>query len=107
MVKLKIQPQKFSQAFELLKAGVKLPRMHFAIKRVDAKEPIEQVLNPLVLREVEVKTPGFNPTGDTYEHPSKAQLHFDNPITTVYHYSNHLYFGSKNGQAGVIQQTSW
>ena len=83
--------------------------MHFAIKRVDAKEPIEQVLNPLVLREVEVKTPGFNPTGDTYEHPSKAQLHFDNPITTVYHVDTNnirLYFGSKNGQAGVIQQST-
>lgn len=61
------------------------------------------------MREVEVKTPGHIPTGEKYEHPSKANLDYKNPITTIYHNAgvNRLYFGSKDGSAGVIPNTNF
>jgi len=83
--------------------------MDATAKLVGAPQATPQ-LKSLVLREVLIKTPGYAGTGDTYEHPARAQLHFDNPITTVYHISTgnaKLYFGSKNGQVGVTQQTSY
>ena len=83
--------------------------MDATAKLVGAPQATPQ-LKSLVLREVLIKTPGYVPTGDTYEHPARAQLHFDNPITTVYHSqsgNSRLYFGSKNGEVGVIQQTSY
>jgi hypothetical protein len=55
-----------------------------------------------------VETPDYAGLGDTYEHPPKSQLDYNNPITTIYHIDSsraRLYFGTKDGQVGKIKQS--
>ncbi len=66
----------------------------------------------LTLKEIEVKAPGRVGDGNWYEHPPKDKLDFKNPINKVFHISSspshcRFYFGNKNGDVGVIQQTAY
>ena len=42
------------------------------------------IATKLVLREVEVKTPGSKPTGGKYEHPAKDTIDYSNPIDKIF-----------------------
>jgi hypothetical protein len=42
------------------------------------------IATKLVLREVEIKTPGHVGTGGKYEHPSKDKIDFANPIAKIF-----------------------
>ena len=59
----------------------------------------------LVLREVLIKTNAGG--GDSYEHPLKKDISFENPITTLYYFNksgaSELYFESKNGETTEIK----
>lgn len=62
----------------------------------------------LKFREVFVETPDYAGLGDTYEHPPRSQLDYNNPVTTIYHIDSsraRLYFGTKDGQVGKIKQS--
>jgi len=55
------------------------------------------IATKLVLREVEINTPGRKPTGGKYEHPAKDKIDYANPILKIFkgtHWTNRMYFGS-------------
>lgn len=78
-----------------------LARMMFTTQVNPAKQLI---VTKLVLREVEVRTPGRAGTGGVFEHPAKDKLDYGNPIVTIIDGTNaHLNFRSKNGDTTPIK----
>ena len=64
------------------------------------------IATKLVLREVEVKTPGNAGTGGKFEHPTKDKIDFNNPIVKVFCGGNYYFnFGSKNGDTTQIKSS--
>ena len=63
----------------------------------------------LVLREVEVKTPGHAPTGPKYEHPLKQSIDYQNPIDRIINnnYDCYCKFGSRNGDVTDIKSSGY
>jgi len=63
------------------------------------------IATKLVLREVEVKTPGQAGTGGKYDHPVKEKLDYANPIEKIFYCEEYpyIYFGSKNGELTPIK----
>jgi len=64
------------------------------------------IATKLVLREVEVKTPGRAGTGGMYEHPARDKIDYSNPIVKICtgtRWENRIYFGSKNGDTTPIK----
>lgn len=69
---------------------------------------LAKILKSLVLREVEVLTPSKAGTGSVYEHPVKANIDYNNPITTIYKDTEGYWrfnFGCKNGEVGEYKET--
>ena len=62
----------------------------------------------LVLREVEVKTPGHAGTGPKYEHPLKQDIDFQNPIDRIINDNDNprCKFGSRNGDVTDIKSSN-